>query len=88
MAFTGAHEALSAMMASAEATGAQLLWRQDPRLPSPFLLLRVGEPQHVRPAEDLYGAFIDGKFPGVEGQVLEPRDDRLRQLMRGPDAPL
>lgn len=33
MAFTGTEEALEAMMAYAEATGAPLLWRQHPRLP-------------------------------------------------------
>ena len=88
MAFTGTEEALSAVMTYAEATGAPLLWRQDLRLPSPFLLLRVSDAQDVRPAEGLYGAFIEGKFPGVEGCVLEPRDDDLRQQMRGPDAPL
>jgi hypothetical protein len=88
MAFTGTDEALSDMMDYAEATGAPLLWKDDPRLPSPFLLLRVEGAQHVRPAEGLYRAFIEGKFPGVEAQVMEPRDEHLRRLMRGPDAPL
>lgn len=88
MAFTGTEEALSAMITYAKATGAPLLWRQDPRLPSPFLLLSAGDAQHVIPAERLYGAFIEGKFPGVETRVLEPREDNLRQQMRGPDAPL
>jgi hypothetical protein len=88
MAFTGTEEALSAMITYAETTGAPMHWREDPSLPSPFLLLRVDGAQHVRPAESLYQAFIDGMFPGVECKVLEPRDDRLRQQMRGPDAPL
>ena len=87
MAFSGTPEALSAMLAYAESTGAVLLWRQDERLPSPFLLLRVSGADEVRPAEGLYDAFIAGKFRGVQGHVLEPANDDLRRLMRGPDAP-
>ena len=88
MAFTGSPEVLSNMLAFAQATGAVLLWREDERLPSPFLLLQVSSEAEVRPAEGLYSAFVEGKFPGVEGRVLEPADDDLRRLMRGPDAPL
>lgn len=72
MVFTGTEEALSGMMAYAEAAGAPLLWRQHPLLPAPFLLLHVRSALHVRPAESLVRAFMEGKFPGIEARVLEP----------------
>lgn len=86
MAFTGTPGALSTLLAFADQTGAVLLWREDERLPSPFLLLRVSCAAEVKPAERLYAAFLEGKFPGVERRALAPTDDHLGRQMLGPDA--
>jgi hypothetical protein len=45
--------------------------------------MRYGTAPQVKPAEKLYGAFIEGMFPDVEAFVLEPADENLRPEMRG-----